>query len=100
MVKYNIKIFSQAKKDLEDIIDYLNTLSPNAAIRYYDDIIEKIGSLSVMPDRCPKLKLPQLRQRGYRILVIKNYSVFFIINARTIEVRRILYGRRKFEWFL
>ncbi len=100
MEKYNIKIFPQAKQDLLDIIEYVNTLSPQAAIRQYDSIVEKIGSVSVMPDRCPMLKLPQLRQRGYRILVVNNYSVFFIVNENKVEVRRILYGHRKYEWFL
>jgi len=100
MEEYNIKIFPLAKQDLLDIIDYLNTLSPQAAIRNYDSIIEKIGSLKVMPNRCPMIKLPQLRQRGYRVLIVDNYSVFFIVNENTVEVRRILYGRRKYECFL
>lgn len=100
MEKYNIKIFPLAKQDLLDIIDYLNTLSLQAAIRQYDSIIEKIGSLTDMPNRCPMIKLPQLRQRGYRVLIVDNYSVFFIVNGNTVEVRRILYGRRKYEWFL
>ncbi len=100
MEENNIKIFPLAKQDLLDIIDYLNTLSPQAAIRQYDSIIEKIGSLTVMPNRCPMIKLPQLRQRGYRVLIVDNYSVFLIVNGGTVEVRRILYGRRKYEWFL
>lgn len=100
MEEYNIKIFPLAKQDLLDIIDYLNTLSPQAAIRHYDSIIEKIGSLNVMPNRCPMIKLHQLRQRGYRVLIVDNYSVFFVVNKNTVEVRRILYGRRKYEWFL
>lgn len=100
MEEYNILIFPQAKQDLLDIIDYLNTLSPQAAIKQYDSIIEKIGSLAFMPNRCPMFKLPQLRQRGYRTLVVDNYSVFFIVNENTVEIRRILYGRRKYEWLL
>jgi hypothetical protein len=47
-----------------DIIDYLNTLSPQAAIRQYDSIVEKVVSLTDIPNRCPMIKLPQLRQRG------------------------------------
>ena len=100
MEEYNIKILPLAKQDLLDIIDYLNTLSAQAAIRQYDSIIEKIGCLMVMLDRCPLIKLPQLRQRGYRVLIVDNYSVFFIVSGDTVEVRRILYGRRKYECFL
>jgi len=46
MGKYNVRIFANAKMDLKDIVIYLNTLSPQAALRYYDLIIEKIGSLA------------------------------------------------------
>lgn len=100
MEEYNIKIFPLAKQDLLDIIEYLNTLSPQAAIRHYDSIIDKIGSLKIMPNRCPIIKLPHLKHRGYRVLIVDNYSVFFIVNENTVEVRRILYGRRKYEYFL
>ena len=49
---YKIKIYPTAKKDLQEIIDYLNTLSQKAALRYYDLLIEEIESLSQMPFRC------------------------------------------------
>lgn len=51
---YKVKIYPTAKQDLREIIDYLNTLSEQAALRYYDLLIEKIGSLSQMPLRCPE----------------------------------------------
>ena len=100
MQKYNIKIFSAAKKDLTDIIDYINTLSPQSAIHQYDNIIEKIGSLESMPERCPLLKDNLLRIRGYRMLIADNYIVFFIIAGNTVQIRRILYGGRKYDWLL
>ena len=46
---YKIKIYPTAKKDLQEIIDYLNTLSQQAALRYYDLLIAEIESLSQMP---------------------------------------------------
>jgi plasmid stabilization system protein ParE len=53
MEQYNIKIFPAAQADLRDIVDYLNTLTGEAAIRYYDLIIEKIETLVTMLKRCP-----------------------------------------------
>ncbi len=47
MEKYEVKIFSTAKQDLLEIIDYLNTLSPETALRYYDKLTEEIGGLAV-----------------------------------------------------
>ena len=53
METYKIKIFPTAKQDLEEVIGYLNTLSPDAASKYYDLLVEEISSLSKMPERCP-----------------------------------------------
>ena len=46
MESYKVKIYPAAKQDLLDIVDYLNTLSPDAALRYYDLLTEQIASLS------------------------------------------------------
>ncbi len=97
---YSVKIFNAAKHDLKDIVDYLNRLSPQTAIKYYDLILEQIGSLANMPKRCPLVKDTQLRLRGYRCLNIKNYIVFYTIKGNIVQVRRILYARREYEWML
>ena len=100
MVIYKVKIYSAAQKDFEEIIEYLNTLSPQAAIKYYDLIVEKINSLAQIPERCPLAKDLQLRVRGYRTLVIENYIVFYIIKEDLVQIHRILYGRRQYNWLL
>jgi toxin ParE1/3/4 len=100
MVDYDIRIFSISKRDLIDIVDYVNTLSPTAAMNLYDSIIEKISALRQMPERCPFVKDVNLRLRGYRVLIAENYLVFFIIDKRTVCIRRIIYGKRNFELLL
>jgi toxin ParE1/3/4 len=100
MGRYSVKILPAAQADLDGIIDYLNTLSPQAAFRYYDLLAEKISSLSDMPERCPMARDTQLRLRGYRFLPVENYLVFFVITGETVQIRRILYGRRQYESLL
>jgi len=100
MEPYEVKIFSSAQNDLREIVDYLNTLSYDAAIRYFDLIVEEIKTLATMPGRCPLVKDTQLRLRGYRKLLIKNYIVFYVMNGKTVEIRRILYARRQYEGLL
>ena len=100
MRKYNIKVFSLAENDLDEIVDYLATLSEQAALRNYDLIMGKIGSLATMPKRCPMAKDTQLRLRGYRTMMVNNYIVFYIINGNTVEIRRILYSHRQYEALL
>ena len=100
MEQYNIKIFPVAQDDLRDIVTYLNTLAPDVAIRYYDLIVEKMHTLETLPERCPLAKDPQLRLRGYRMLFVENYTVFYVVSGKTVEIHRILYARRQYESLL
>lgn len=97
MGKYKLRIFPVAQNDLREIVEYLNTLSPAVAVSYYDLLVEQIGTLADMPERCPLARDVQLRLRGYRALLVKNYFVFYVVNSNTVEIRRILYARRQYE---
>ena len=100
MEKYELKIFPSAEQDLKDITDYLNELSPQAAIKIYDEIVDSIASLEQMPTRCQLAKNTILRVKEYRMLVVHNYVVFYVVSGNTVQIRRILYGRRQYEFLL
>ena len=100
MENYKIKIFPRAKQDMEEVIDYLNTLSPDVALKYYDLLVEEIAGLSQMPERCPRPKDLALAARGYRDLIVKNYLVFYVLAGDTVQIRRILYARRNYKGLL
>lgn len=100
MEKYKVKIYPAAKQDLLDIVDYLNTLSQDAALRYYDLLTEEIAGLSYMPERCPRPKDLALAAKGYRCLLVKNYLVFYVVDRDTVQIRRVLYGRRDYSSLL
>lgn len=96
METYKVKIYPAAKQDLLEIIDYLNTLSREAALRYYDLLTEDIASLATMPERYPRPKDLALAAKGYRYLAVKNYLVFYVVSGDTVQIRRILYGHRDY----
>ena len=100
METYKIKIFPTAKQDLEEVIGYLNTLSPDATSKYYDLLVEEIARSSKMSERCPKPKDLALAAKGYRYLIVKNYLVFYVIIGDTVQIRRILYARRDYRALL
>ena len=100
METYKVLIFPAAEQDLSDIVDYLNTLSPDVALRYYDLLTEEIASLAQMPNRCPKPRDLALAAKGYRYLIVKDYLVFYVVSGNTVEIRRIVYGRRNYQSFL
>ena len=97
---YKVRIYPAAKQDLLDIIDYLNTLSPDAAMRMYDKITQEIISLSQMPERCPRPRNLALAAKGYRCLIVEKYLVFYVVEHDTVQIRRILYGRRNYQQLL
>ena len=96
METYKVKIYPAAKQDLLEIIDYLNTLSRDAALRYYDLLTEEIASLATMPERYPRPKDLALAAKGYRYLAVKNYLVFYVVSGDTVQIGRILYGHRDY----
>ena len=100
MGQFKVVILRPAREDISEIIGYLNSLSPQTALRYYDLLVERIGSLSDMPERCPLARDIQLRLRGYRFLAVENYLVFFVVVGDTVQIRRILYARRQYESLL
>ena len=81
-------------------MDYLNTLSPSAALRYYDKLTQEIASLSTMPERCPRPRDLALAAKGYRYLIVENYLIFYVVSGGTVQIRRILYGRRDYRALL
>ncbi len=100
MERYKVKIYPSAQRDLRDIADYLNTLSPSAALRYYDKLTEETAGLSTMPERCPKPRNLALAAKGYRYLIVENYLIFYVVSGGTVQIRRILYGRRDYRALL
>lgn len=100
MAIYKIKIYPTAQQDFRDIIDYLNTLSPDTALRYYDLLTEKIASLAQSPERCPHPRDLALTAKGYRYLIVQNYLVFYIVNDDTVQIHRILYNSRNYSALL
>jgi len=97
---YKVKIYPTAEQDLLDVIDDLNSLSPKAALEYYDLLTERIANLSDMPERCARPRDLALAAKGYRYLVVRNYLVFFIVAGDTVQIHRILYGRSDYQSIL
>ena len=97
MEEYNVKISPAAQNDFLDIAEHLSSLSPEVATQYYESFMEKMGMLATKPESCPLARDAQLRLRCYRMLTVDNHIVFYVVNGKTVELRRILYARRQYE---
>ena len=100
--KFRINYLPAAKQDLEEIINYIQSDNPDAALNLINNIDKNILQLKDFP--CMG-KIPEddhLQSKEYRMLIVKNYIVFYVVfeNEREIEIRRIIHGKRKYQFLL
>ena len=54
--QYKIDVPPAALADVDEIVDYLNTLSAETAVKHLTQINDGINSLRTLPLRCPPAK--------------------------------------------
>jgi addiction module RelE/StbE family toxin len=99
---YEVVYLPAAKKDLNEIISYIQTDAPEAALNFLDKIDENISHLKHFPYKGKKPEDESLKSKGYQMLVIGNYLVFYVVfeNKKIVEIRRIIHGKRKHKFLL
>lgn len=98
--KYNAEYLPVAQRDLSEIIEYIRIDNPDAALKLLDQIDETISKLADFPLIGHVPKDPHFIHLGYHMLVINTYLVFYLIKDDTVEIRRILHGKRKYSFLL
>ena len=97
---YRIYIAEPAEHDLREIAKYISSQlnAPTTAINMIQAIKTAISKLETTALGYPLVRDDRLAALGYRLLIVKNYIAFYRVNEdeRTVEVDRILYGRR--DW--
>lgn len=99
-MKYPVIYSRFAWKDLEQIYDFISKDSNTVAQAFLDQIDEKIGRLGSFPESGHLPKQNYLRTKGYRILVIGEYLVFYRFKPRQVKIDRIIHGKRRYEFLL
>lgn len=76
MSKYQVEITGSALHDMESIYDYIanSLLSPDTALKQYNQIADAIESLADFSFRCPAVS--QANANSLRRLLIGRYSFF------------------------
>ena len=95
--KYVLRYLPVAVDDLVSIFDWIARDSPANAAAFIDKLDQRIGSLKTHPflGRIPRDE--QLRNSGYRVLVIESYLVFYIVHGRAVEIHRVVHGSRNLD---
>lgn len=92
---HKLKYLSLAQKDLNDIIDYIVDIikEPKAALDLVDLLDGSILRLQQFPYACRVYQFIELLQLEYRMLIVKNYLVFYVVNEDVVEIHRIIYAK-------
>jgi len=98
--KYQIRLLRIAEEDLTEIISFIADDNPIAASTIIDKIEKNIELLSKNPllGRIPRDE--EIKNLGYRYIIVQNYIVFYTIEERTIFIHRILHGARNYKSLL
>jgi addiction module RelE/StbE family toxin len=98
--KYKIVYLPVAQNDLTGIIEYIRLDSPESALNMLQKFDDSISRLGKFPFTGVTPKDRRLELLGYKILVIGNYLVFYVVRDDVIEIRRIIHGKRNYEFLL
>lgn len=101
--KINVVFLPLAEEDLTGIVLYIShrLQNPAAALHVMNWIREAIVKRSTAPESFQKFESAiQRSEPYYRINVGKSFSVFYVVQGMTMEIRRILYSARDIDSLL
>jgi len=98
--KYQVRLLSIAEEDFTEIISFIAADNPTAAGTIANKIEKNLELLSDNPNlgRIPREE--EIRNLGYRYLIVQNYLILYTIEEKTIVVHRILHGARNYKTLL
>ncbi len=98
--KYQVRLLKIAEEDFTEIISFVASDNPTAAEAIANKIEKNLELLSRNPNlgRIPREE--EIRNLGYRYLIVQNYLIFYTIEERTIFIHRILHGARNYKTLL
>lgn len=97
---YKIRYLRTAEEDLKDIFDYLVRDKPAAASSTLDQFDHSVSHLARNPGPGIVPKDDRLRNLGYRMLIVGDYLVFYVVKSKMVQIRRIIHGARNYQFVL
>lgn len=95
-----IRYLSTAQRDLSEIFEYIKKDRPGAASGLLEKFDKSIAALAANPYLGVTPKDDRLKRLGYRILVVDKYLVFYVLKPKTVQIRRVIHGARRYSFLL
>ena len=101
---YKLSYLTVANRDIANTVHYIaeTLFSPKAALDLLDALDKSISRLKQFPYSCRVYQPVKPLENEYRILIVKNYAVFYTVNEqeKLVEIYRVIYARRDFDKLL
>jgi len=76
-----------AKRQLDEIYDFLEQQSPAAAVKFYNGFIDEVAKLADFPEMAPIETLLDNRQERFRSLVVgRTHKAIYFIDDEAVNV--------------
>ncbi len=97
-MKNNIHYSVEARRDLDEIWDYIQAelCNPAAAANTVGRVMDAVDGLESFSGLGTPLAAVTDTDSDYRYLVSGSYMIFYRVNGKNVYVDRILYGRRDY----
>ena len=83
-----------------DIFEYIKKDNPAAAISQLERFDTSVSRLALNPLLGVIPRDERLRRLGYRMLIVDMYLVFYVVKTKTVQIRRIIHGARRYSFLL
>lgn len=93
---FKIFITEGAKQDMCEIFLHIAKESFDIANKVGEDIIHAVDQLELFPNSGLLPKNEELVKKGYRMLAVHNYLIFYVVLDDAIEVRYVMHGGRDY----
>ena len=98
---YKASYLPISRKDIHDIAFYISdTLNaPKAALNLVDALEKSISLLEQFPYAHRIFKSSEPLEYEYRVLYVKNYAVFYVVDEErhVVEIHRVIYAKRDLQ---
>jgi len=98
--KFQVRLLKIAEEDFTEIVKFIADDNPTAAEAIATKIEKNLELLSANPHLGKIPRDEEIRNLGYRYIIVQNYIVFYTIEKRTILIHRILHGARNYKSLL
>ena len=96
MEKHRITFLQSALDDLEGIVQYISLDSKENALKFKDKIIQITNKLQSFPKMGLQVPDRKMSARGYRMIRIDKYLLFYKIYSDEVCILRVLHGARDY----